>query len=106
MPLVIEPADFGLESSDEPQLPMFGPPEEGQGTADNPSLVRAAGEITRAVLGGESGPARNAVLMASAVVLKAAGRCLTLAEGVDAAVGALDSGEARAMIDRLRALIS
>jgi anthranilate phosphoribosyltransferase len=61
--------------------------------------------MTRAVLAGERGPARSASLLAAAIFLKAAGRCLTLADGVDAATHALDSGEARERAERLRALI-
>ncbi len=103
IPLSVEPADFGLQCERNPDLPMYGPPEEGTGTGDNPELVRASGEITRAVLAGESGPARNSTLLGAAVVLKAAGRCLTLAEGVDAATSALDSGAAYAVLEKLRA---
>jgi hypothetical protein len=44
----------------DPQAPMYGPPEEGQGPGDNPALVQAAGEMTAAVLRGEPSPARNA----------------------------------------------
>ena len=105
VPLAVEPADFGLEAREEPELPMFGPPEEGYGTADNPALVRMAGEVTRAVLGGEAGPARNATLLGAAVALKVSGRCLTLAEGVDAATSSLDSGAASAVLENLRGLI-
>lgn len=104
-PLTVEPTDFGLESTDEPQLPMFGPPEEGYGPSDNPALVQAAGEIGRAVIEGEHGPARNAVLLGSSVILKASGRCLTLAEGVDAASKAIDDGAARARVEHLQGLI-
>ena len=100
-----KPADFGLESGGEPELPMFGPPEEGYGTADNPALVQAAGEVTSAVLAGELGPARNATILGAAVALKASGRCLTLAEGVDAATDSLDSGAAREVLERARGLL-
>jgi anthranilate phosphoribosyltransferase len=105
VPLTVEPADFGLESTVEPELPMFGPPDEGYGTADNPALVKAAGAATRAVLDGEHGPARQAALLGAAVALKASGRCLTLAEGVDAAVAAVESGAANGVLERLRGLI-
>lgn len=105
VPLSVEPSDFGLESDEEPSLPVYGPPEEGYGPADNPALVQAAGELTRAVLRGETGSARNATVLAASVVLKAAGRCLTLAEGVDAACRAIDSGEASALVEHLRGLI-
>ncbi|MDA1265353.1 MAG: hypothetical protein O2816_09780 [Planctomycetota bacterium] len=104
VPLTVEPADFGLEAP-EPELPMFGPPEEGYGTADNPALITAVGEITRAVLKGEPGSARNATILGAAVALKASGRCMTLAEGVDAATTSLDSGAALAVLENLRGLI-
>jgi len=105
VPLAVEPADFGLDGPAEPELPMFGPPEEGYGPAANPALVKAPGEITKAVLSGDTGPARDATLLGAAVALKASGRCLTLAEGVDAASAALDSGAARDLLERARGLI-
>jgi len=104
VPLTVEPRDFGLGDEEEPDLPMFGPPEEGQGTGDNPALVRAAGEVNSAVLAGEHGPARNATLLGAALILKVAGRCHTIAEGVSEAAEALDSGEARGVLERIRAL--
>ena len=102
IPLTIEPGDFGLACAENPELPMYGPPEEGQGPGDNPALVRAAGEMIGAVLAGEHGPARNATLLGAAVILKACGRAMTLAEGVDAALKSLDSGAARGVLDKLR----
>jgi anthranilate phosphoribosyltransferase len=102
VPLSVEPSDFGLNCDQNPELPMFGPPEEGQGTGDNPAMIRAAGDMTRALLLGESGPARCAALLSSAVILKAAGRCMTIAEGVDAATNALDSGGASRILEDLR----
>jgi len=104
VPLTIEPQDFGLACASEPEVPMYGPPEEGYGTGDNPDLVQACGDITAAVLAGEHGPARNATLLGAAVLLKAGDRALTLADGVSAATEALDSGEARGVLERLKAL--
>jgi anthranilate phosphoribosyltransferase len=104
VPLTIEPADLGLCCDVEPELPMFGPPDEGLGSSDNPEIVRAAGDVTGALLAGEDGPARNATLLGAALILRAAGRAPTLADGVSAATEALDSGEARALLTRLRAL--
>jgi anthranilate phosphoribosyltransferase len=104
VPLTVEPRDFGMGCDSEPDLPMFGPPEEGQGTGDNPALVEAAGDVTQAVLAGEHGSARNATLLGAALFLKAAGRCHTVAEGVSEATEALDSGEARGILERLKAL--
>lgn len=58
--------------------------------------------MTRALLVGETGPARSSVLLAAAVILKVAGRAPTLAEGVDAATTALDSGAASGVLEQLR----
>ncbi len=101
-PLTVEPADFGLQMDVDPDLPIFGPPEEGQGTGDSPLLVRAAAEVIERVLRGEGGPARNAALLGAAVILKAVGRCPTLAEGIDTAVESLDSGAALGVLEQLR----
>jgi len=102
VPLTIDPADFGLALHENPELPMYGPPEEGRGSGDNPMLVRAAGDLVDAVLKRELGPARNATLLGAAIVLKAVGRVLTLAEGVDAAVTSLESGAALTVLEKLR----
>jgi anthranilate phosphoribosyltransferase len=106
VPLTVEPSDFGLAASCDPELPMFGPPQEGQGSGDNPALIAACGELTASTLQGEPGPARNATLLGAAVILKASGRALTLAEGVDIATESLDSGAALGVIERLRTLTS
>ncbi len=103
IPLTVEPSDFGLGCPDNPELPMYGPPDEGEGTADNPHIVRAACDITDAVLKGETGPARNATVLCTAVILKAAGHAMTLAEGVDLAVKSIDEGAALGVLERLRA---
>ena len=102
VPLSVEPGDFGLGCPENPELPMYGPPEESQGPGDNPALVRAAGEMTASVLRGEPGAARNATLLGAAVILKACGRALTLAEGVDAAMKSLESGAGRAVLAKLK----
>lgn len=104
--LVVEPEDFGLSSSCEPELPLFSPAPDGQGPGDNQALVKAAGELNALVLAGEPGPARNAALLGAALILKAGGRCLTLAEGVDAAINSLDSGQATAVLKKVRELQS
>ena len=104
VPLTVEPSDFGLQSAEDPELPMYGPPEDGKGTGDNPFLVRASGEMVEAVIKGETGLGRNATLLGSAVILKAVGRAPTLAEGVDLAVKSLESGAAAGVLARLREL--
>ena len=100
----VEPEDFGLSHTQEPELPLFSLPAEGQGAGDTPGLVKAAGEITEAVLSGEASGARNAALLGAGLILKASGRSLTLADGVDEAVRSLDSGAPRAVLDQLRDL--
>ncbi|HJP01061.1 MAG TPA: hypothetical protein QF764_04770 [Planctomycetota bacterium] len=102
----VEPEDFGLECDAEPELPLFSPPPEGKGQGDNEALMRAAAEMTALVLAGEPGAARSATLITAALILKAAGRCMTLAEGVDAATISLDSGKARQTLEQLRDLIA
>ena len=105
VPLGIEPGDLGLACTSDPELPMYGPPEnDDEGTGDNPLLVEAAGCIVEGVLRGETGPARNATLLGAAIILKAAGRALTLAEGVDQAVNALDAGAAQEVLAKVRRL--
>ena len=102
----MEPADFGLEDAAEPELPLFGPAEDGQGSSDNPVLCQAASDLVLKVLEGEHGPARKATLLSAALMLKACGRCMTIAEGVDAATSALESGAALERVARLRSLIA
>lgn len=104
IPMTIEPADFGLCGPEDAELPMFGPPEDGQGTGDNAQLVRAAGEMTLAILAGQHGPARHSAVMAAAVILRTARLVPTFAEGVDRATEALDSGAAHGQLERVRAL--
>ena len=102
VPVIVEPEDFGMECEAEPELPMFGPPDEGRGTGDNPALVDASGDMTRAIFDGEFGSARNAALLGASLILKASGRSLTLAEGVDAAARAVDEGQVKALVEHLR----
>lgn len=104
VPVIVEPEDFGLVCPAEPELPMFGPPEEGKGTGDNVALVDACGDMIRAVLDGEPGAARNASLLGASLILKASGRSLTLAEGVDASARAVDEGQVKALVDHLKHL--
>ncbi len=102
VPINVEPEDFGLCSGEEPDLPQFGPPPDEQGAGDNPELVRCVAEVTLGVLAGKHGPARNATLLTSALILKAGGLVLTLAEGIDQSTRSLDSGAASAVLSRLR----
>lgn len=57
--------------------------------------------ITLSILGGESGPRRNVVLINAAAALVAAGKAATLAEGIKLAAQAIDSGAAAAKLEAL-----
>ncbi len=100
--LTVEPADFGLQCSQEPELPMYGPPDEGLGPEDNEALVRAAGMETKGVFAGQQGPARNAALLGAGLMLKSTRKAMTLADGVSMATESLDSGAAMAVLRHLR----
>jgi anthranilate phosphoribosyltransferase len=60
--------------------------------------------IVRDVLSGAQGPKRDVVLLNAAFALVAAGRCVTPQEGIAMAAQAIDSGSARAQLDKLVAL--
>lgn len=59
--------------------------------------------ITRRVLAGETGPRRNVVTFNAAAALMAAGRADTLAEGIEMAETAIDSGAAAEKLEALAA---
>jgi anthranilate phosphoribosyltransferase len=59
---------------------------------------------TSALLGGLQGPFRNIVLFNAAAALLVAGKAKSLQEGVALAAGAIDSGKALAVLERLVAL--
>lgn len=62
------------------------------------------GRITEAILGGESGPRRDVVLLNAAGALLAAGKAKSLREGVALAEASIDSGAALRALDGLRKL--
>lgn len=101
LPMTIDPGDFGLQCNADAELPLFMPGEEGLGSGDNPALVAACGDVTRAVLAGQSGPARNQALLTAALVLRAAALVPTLADGLHRASESLDSGAASAVLESL-----
>lgn len=102
VPMTVDPGDFGFGAEREPELPMFGPPEDGQGPGDNKMLVAAASDQVLGVLAGDTGSARSAALLAAAVMLRAARIVPTFAEGVDRAAEALESGAAHERLVKLR----
>ena len=77
---VINPEDFGFEKCSKSDL-AGGTPEENAA-------------IARAVLSGEKGSRRNAVLINSAAAIYIAGKTASLSEGIDLAAQLIDSGKA------------
>lgn len=86
-------------------LRRFAPEELGFGRCRMENLRGgdAVGNavIVRDVLSGRKGPKRDIVLVNAAFGLVAAGKVVSLAEGVQMAAGAIDSGEALATMERL-----
>jgi anthranilate phosphoribosyltransferase len=60
--------------------------------------------IVRSILDGEPGPRREIVLMNAGYALMAAGRCASVPEGIAMAITSIDSGAARAQLEKLAAL--
>jgi anthranilate phosphoribosyltransferase len=61
-------------------------------------------EIVRAILRGERGPRRDIVLMNAAAALVVGARARDLKEGVELAARSIDTGAARARLERLVSL--
>jgi anthranilate phosphoribosyltransferase len=80
------PADAGLPASP-PEAVAGGTPERNA-------------ETTRAILAGESGPARDLALLNAGAAIYAAGRAEGIAHGVEVAATAVDTGEAQAALER------
>ena len=76
----ISPEDFGLTRCEKKEL-VGGTPAENAA-------------ITRAILGGERGPKRDAVLMNAGASLCIGGKADNMAEGIKLAVEIIDSGKA------------
>ncbi len=84
---VITPEDFGFERCKKEEL-RGGTPEENA-------------EITRAVLSGEPGCRRNAVLMNAGASLYIGGKAGSMKEGVAMAAELIDSGKAMETLNKL-----
>lgn len=80
----VEPSDFGVEAAPADAL-------LGGDAADN-------ADIARAILAGENGPRRDAVVINAAAALCAAGLVTAPREGAERAAEALDSGAAQAKL--------
>jgi anthranilate phosphoribosyltransferase len=84
---VIDPAQLGLRCAGADEL-------RGGDAAENADRVRA-------VLAGETGAARDVVLLNAAAALVAAGTATDMADAVAQAAAAIDSGAAQAVLERL-----
>jgi anthranilate phosphoribosyltransferase len=86
----------------------FDPAEVGIPVVDPSAIAGGDASVNRAiaerVLGGESGPHRDIVCLNAAAGLVVSGLVDDLASGVDAARRSIDTGAARAVLDRLIAV--
>ena len=82
---VISPEDFGLNRCTKEDL-IGGTPEENAA-------------ITTAILKGERGPKRDAILMNAGAGLYIAGKSDSIAEGIKFAAELIDSGKALATLE-------
>ena len=83
---VIKPEDFGFERCTKDEL-KGGTPEENA-------------KITRAILGGEKGPKRNAVLLNAGASLYIGGKAESFKDGVKLAAEIIDSGKALETLEK------
>jgi anthranilate phosphoribosyltransferase len=83
----VHPADFGMPKASPSQL------RGGDASAN--------ADIARAILAGEKGAPRNIVLLNAAASLLIAEQASTIAEGIQQAAAALDSGRAGQVLDTL-----
>jgi anthranilate phosphoribosyltransferase len=85
----IHPSDFHLPAVDPAGL-------RGGEAAENAAIARR-------VLAGETGPARDIVLLNAGIALLIAGHAATVADGIDRAARAIDDGAAAGVLERLAA---
>jgi len=84
---VITPEQFGLQRCSKQDL-VGGSPAENAA-------------ITRAILAGEKGPKRDAVLMNAGAALHIGGKAACMAEGIGLAANLIDSGKAAETLEKL-----
>ena len=85
----VRPEDVGLATAELDEVAGRSPEENAA--------------LSRAVLAGETGPARDLVLFNAAAAIYVGGRATDLADGVDAAEEAIGSGSASLVLNRLAA---
>ena len=79
--------DFGLNECQPEQLSVSSPGESA--------------DVIRSILAGQSGPARDMVVANTAAALLCSRKAGTLGEGVEIAQQAIDSGDAKTLLNRL-----
>jgi anthranilate phosphoribosyltransferase len=84
----VHPADVNMRSATKEQL-------AGASAAENAAMIER-------LLDGEAGPRRDIVLLNAGAALLVAGAADSLAQGVEHAGAAIDTGKARATLERLR----
>ena len=83
----VHPSEFGVPRGVPSDL-------HGGDAADNAAIIRL-------VLSGERGPRRDVVLLNAGASLFVAGRTSSVREGIECAEAAIDTGAARATLDRM-----
>jgi anthranilate phosphoribosyltransferase len=83
----VHPMDFGVPKASAPDL-------AGGDAAENAGIVRG-------VLNGRKGPARDVVVFNAGAALLVAGTVTSIPDGLRAAAAAIDSGAARATLERM-----
>ncbi len=86
----------------------FGPGDAGLAGAAFEEVAGSTPDdnaaVTRAILEGQTGPRRDIALLNAGAAVYVAGRADSIAEGVQRAAEAVDSGQARRMLERYVAL--
>jgi anthranilate phosphoribosyltransferase len=85
----VSPGDVGLDTAPADSIPGGDPAQNA--------------EITRRIVAGEPGPARDVAVLNAGAAIYAGGGAPGLAEGVAAAQAAIDSGAAQAAVERFLA---
>ena len=80
---------------------VITPEQFGLKRCTKQDLVGENAEITKAILSGEKGPKRDAVLMNAGAALYIGGKAESLAEGIKLAAEIIDSGKAMTTLEKL-----
>lgn len=101
-PTLVARVEGGEILSDELDSTSLGLPRAHPEALAPGENAAANAAITRSVLGGETGPRRDVVLLNAAAALRVAGAVASMQEGLQAAAAAIDSGAALRALEALR----